>query len=161
MVTERVAKELRSALETMRGERDQLSRQISAMESLLTQMGAPLRRGPGRPKGSVAKPAAPSANGVFKRGPGRPRKDQSAAATQGKSASSKSGQASLQLGDAPKRRGPGRPKGSKNKVAKRGPGRPPKSASKSRRAPKWSPQAREAARERMRAYWAARNKNAN
>lgn len=137
MVTERVAKELRAALDSMRGERDQLDKQISTMEALLAQMGAPVRRGPGRPKGS----------GV-KRGPGRP---------------PKAAEPVVVSASTPAKRGPGRPKGSKNKVAKRGPGRPSKASkaaggdsAASRRSPKWTNAAREAARARMKAYWAER-----
>jgi hypothetical protein len=152
MVNDRVAKELRAALDSMRGERDQLDKQISAMEALLTQMGAPAKRGPGRPKASAAV-------ATVKRGPGRPPKAAAAAPAQAE----------------PTRRGPGRPKGSKNKgavPAKRGPGRPKKAApagggggggggnaAATRRAPKWSSAAREAARARMKAYWAERRKN--
>lgn len=138
-----LARDLRAALDTMRGERDKLSKNISAMEALLAQMGAPAKRGPGRPKGSGA------VAGV-KRGPGRPRKVDSGAAASGAT---------------PSKRGPGRPKGSKNKgavAAKRGPGRPKKAAAAGgagRRAPKWSSAAREAARARMKAYWAERRKS--
>lgn len=151
MVNDRVAKELRAALDSMQGERDNLSKQISAMEALLSQMGSPAKRGPGRPKA-----AAPAVAGV-KRGPGRPKKVDAAPAEAAAA--------------APAKRGPGRPKGSKNKAdlpVKRGPGRPKKAAvaaaggaaapTAGRRAPKWSSAAREAARARMKAYWAERRK---
>lgn len=131
MVNERVARELRAALETMKGERDQLDKNITAMETLLGQLGAPVKRGPGRPKGS----------GV-KRGPGRPPKAAAAPAAAAPAAPA-----------APARRGPGRPKGSKNKA----PAEKAAPATK-RRAPKWSAEAREAARTRMQAYWAERKK---
>lgn len=143
MVTERVANELRAALNTLRGERESLDKQISDLEALLARMGAPVKRGPGRPKGS----------GV-KRGPGRPPKAAAVVAAPAPAA------------EAPVKRGPGRPKGSKNKP-KRGPGRPPKAAAApapaesgaTRRKPKWSAAAREAARARMKAYWAERKKS--
>ena len=147
MVNERVSRELRAALDTMRAERDQLNKQISAMETLLGQMGGgAVRRGPGRPPKAAPAPAAAPA----KRGPGRPPKSAPAPAP------------------APAKRGPGRPKGSKN--IKRGPGRPkgsgkkaapvaaPASSGGKRRAPKWSAEAREAARQRMQSYWAERKK---
>lgn len=145
MVTDRVAKELRTALDSLRVERDTISKQITAMETLLNQMGAPARRGPGRPKGS----------GV-KRGPGRPRKEESL-----RPSASASTSAPAPSAGAPVKRGPGRPKGSKNK---RGPGRPKGTGTKQaaaktqRRAPKWSTAARESARQRMQAYWAERKK---
>ena len=75
---------------------------------------APVKRGPGRPKGSVNKP-----NGVVKRGPGRPKK----VVDEGE--------------ETPKKKGPGRPKGSGKKnidetVASKSPGRPPKVSSTKR-----------------------------
>ena len=134
MVSEQVTRELRTALDTLRNERARLDQQIGAMENLLAQFGAPARRGPGRPpKNAYAGAlAAP-----VKRGPGRPPKNASLATA------------------APVKRGPGRPKGSKNKTAVA------EAAGKdARRGPKWSPEAREAARARMKAYWAARRKKA-
>jgi len=59
MVLEKVARELQSALKDLTTERDRLDGQIDAIEALLKQMGAPLKRGPGRPKGSGSKPRAP------------------------------------------------------------------------------------------------------
>ena len=135
MTLDNVTQELRAALDKLRGEHSRINGHISAIENLLRDLGAPAKRGPGRPKGSVNK-----------RGPGRPK------------------------GSVTKR-GPGRPKGS---GAKRGPGRPPKSATASapvsakasaseagrkRKSPNWSNEAREAARARMKAYWAQRRKN--
>jgi hypothetical protein len=151
MVTERVANELRAALNTLRGERESLDKQISDLEALLARMGAPVKRGPGRPPKASAPVAAPA---PVKRGPGRPPKAAAAPAP---------------AAETPVKRGPGRPKGSKNKP-KRGPGRPPKAAAApapapaaeggaSRRKPKWSAAAREAARARMKAYWAERKKS--
>lgn len=62
------------------------------------------------------------------------------------------------------RRGPGRPKGSKNR---RGPGRPPGSGKKkaTKKTKKkvtrnWTPEKREAARQRMKKIWAERKKKA-
>lgn len=129
----------------MRSERDQLTKQVSAIESLLAELGAPVRRGPGRPRGSGAK-----------RGPGRPRKAEIGLAALANTAAGAA------------RRGPGRPKGSKNKKSGpgrrkslknkgRGPARPKISEGKRSR-PKWSAAAREAARARMKAYWAERRK---
>jgi hypothetical protein len=85
MVTPRVVQELQAELRNMRSARDQLTVQIAELERFLATVGAPVRRGPGRPPGSG-----------IKRGPGRPPKSS----------------VSLAL---PIRRGPGRPKGSKNK----------------------------------------------
>ncbi len=63
--------------------------------------------------------------------------------------------ASLDAAPAPKKRGPGRPKGSKNKTTE-----PvavaPKTRKKRKRA-KWTPEQKAAAAERMRKYWANRN----
>src|SRR5207244_7196325 len=57
-----LVKNLHASLQSMRAERDELSKKIAATEAFLAQMGAPTKRGPGRPPGS----------GV-KRGPGRPK----------------------------------------------------------------------------------------
>jgi hypothetical protein len=152
MVSDRVTRELRAALDSLRGERDQLDRQIGAMENLLAQMGAPLKRGPGRPPGTGMKrgpgrppgtgmkrgPGRPPGSGV-KRGPGRPPKSETMSAGA--------------AGATPVKRGPGRPKGSKNKAPAAA-----KAGGAKRRSPKWSAEAREAARNRMKAYWAARKK---
>jgi hypothetical protein len=79
----------------------------------------------------------------------------------------------LQEMGTPAKRGPGRPRGSRKAAAapvavKRGPGRPKGSGKKAtasaanatgkRSKPNWSNEAREAARARMKAYWAARRK---
>src|SRR5687768_11606632 len=112
MVSDRVTRELRAALDSLRGERDQLDRQISAMENLLSQMGAPVRRGPGRPPGSSMKrgPGRPPGSGM-KRGPGRP---PGSGVKRGPGRPPKSETAGGVAGAAPVKRGPGRPKGSKN-----------------------------------------------
>ena len=140
MVLDKVAGELRSALEVMKAEHEKLSRQINSVESILADLGAPVKRGPGRPKGS----------GTKKRGPGRPKGS-------GKKVTAK-------------KRGPGRPKGSGKKTAAKAAAPAAPSAagtagaagaatSKQRRAsPKWTPEAREAARQRMKTYWADRKK---
>src|SRR2546426_189067 len=137
---------LLASLNSMRAERDDLSKKIAATEAFLAQMGAPIRRGPGRPPGSGVKrgPGRPKGSGI-KRGPGRPPKNPLLSLGDG--------------GEAPVKRGPGRPKGSKNKP--RGPGRPKASEGTStRRPPKWSKDARDAARKRMQDYWAKRRKAA-
>jgi hypothetical protein len=144
-----LVRNLQIELNSMRAERDALSRKIAATEAFLAQMGAPVKRGPGRPPGSGVKrgPGRPKGSGV-KRGPGRPPKSALVAIASGS-------------GEAPVKRGPGRPKGSKNK---RGPGRPKGSgtkASSSRRQPKWSQAARDAARKRMLEYWAKRRRKAS
>lgn len=69
MVADKVAKELRSALDTMKAERDELDQHIQELESMLSKLGAPIKRGPGRPKGSTNKKRGPT---KAKRGPGRP-----------------------------------------------------------------------------------------
>jgi hypothetical protein len=94
------------------------------VENLLAELGQPVKRGPGRPKGSG------------RRGPGRPKGAAKVAAT-----------------PASAKRGPGRPKGPAKKVEGKG-------AAK-RRKPKWTPEARAEARERMKAYWASRKNEAN
>ena len=145
MILDTVAKELRSALEQLRGEHARLTSQISSVETVLAELGAPVRRGPGRPKGSGAK-----------RGPGRPK------------GSGRQAAAIVVAASAPAKRGPGRPKGSGKKKevavaapAKRGPkaaAAAPAGGGKRRRKPNWSPEAKAQAAERMRAYWAERKK---
>lgn len=51
------------------------------------------------------------------------------------------------------KRGPGRPKGSRNKAKAKSGSKPAKKA-KGRKKPNWSPAAKAAAAERMRKYWA-------
>ncbi len=87
--TARIARELRSAIDELRTERDEINNQIGAMEQALRELG--VKRGPGRPRGSGKK--------------------------NGASAS-------------------------------------PSSATKKKAVRNWTPEAREAARERMRKYWA-------
>lgn len=125
MIHDQVTKGLRDALENLKAEHASLSEQISTLESVLARMGAPAKRGPGRPKGS----------GVGKRGPGRPKGS-------GKKAA------------APAKRGPGRPRKDTSEVSAKG-----AKAVKKRKKPKWTPEAREQARSRMRAYWAERKKS--
>ena len=96
MNTAHIAKELRTAIDELKLEREQIDNRISAMEQALRGLG--VKRGPGRPKGS-GKKAAPAAT------TGSP---------------------------APSRR---------KKVTRN-----------------WSPEARRAAAERMRKYWADRKK---
>ena len=85
----RIAKELKTAIEELRTERDQIDNKIGAMEQALRELG--VKRGPGRPRGSGKKVASPTAR--------------------------------------------------KSKVTRN-----------------WSPEARRAAAERMRKYWAERKK---
>ena len=92
MDTARIAKELRSAIDELRTERQEIDSKIGAMEQALRELG--VKRGPGRPKGS------------------------------GKKVASTTGTASRQT-----------------KVTRN-----------------WSPEARRAAAERMRKYWADRKK---
>lgn len=142
MDTERVARELRTYLVELQREQEAVSRKIASTETMLADLGEPVRRGPGRPKGS----------GV-KRGPGRPRKNPLPGEVEAS-------------GATPVRRGPGRPKGS---GVKRGPGRPKGSGAsasadgetKARGRKPMSPAAREAARQRMKQYWAERRKAAS
>ena len=129
MVLDKVANELRAALEGMKAEHAKLTDQISQVEAILAQLGAPAKRRPGRPKGSKTK----------KRGPRRPKGSGKKAAAAPK-----------------KKRGPGRPKGSGKKAAAKK--KVEKKPAKARAKPKWSPEAREAARTRMKAYWASRKK---
>ncbi len=74
----------------------------------------------------------------------------------------KSALAALGSSPVPKRRGPGRPKGSKNKAATEGKTAEPKApkvkTTKRKRA-KWTPEQKAAAAERMKKYWAKRNKD--
>ncbi len=60
---------------------------------------------------------------------------------------------------APKKRGRGRPKGSKNKATTEKSAGAAKKTTKRKRA-KWSPEQKAAAAERMKKYWAKRNKKA-
>ncbi|MFO0722238.1 MAG: hypothetical protein U1E65_00560 [Myxococcota bacterium] len=98
MTLDNVSKELRTALESLRAEHARINEHIASIESVLAKMGAPVKRGPGRP------PKALSASSP-----------------------------------AP--------------AAKRGGG------GGTRKRPKWSAEAREAARKRMQDYWAKRRKN--
>lgn len=97
MSTDKVAKEIRSAIDALAKERDEISSRISILEDTLAKLGG-ARRGPGRPRGSGAK-AAPA-------------------------------------------------------------GAPPAAAKPARKKPNWSPEAKKAAAERMRKYWADRKKKA-
>ena len=53
MDTARIAKELRTAIDELRDEREQIDTKIGAMEQALRELG--VKRGPGRPKGSGKK----------------------------------------------------------------------------------------------------------
>lgn len=118
MSIDKVTQPLRSALDQLRGEHARITNQIGVLENMLKELGSPVKRGPGRPKGAPGKSAAAASSGAV-------------------------------------RRGPGRPKGSKNKKA----GAAKASArSGGRKKANWSEAAREAARQRMRAYWAQRRK---
>lgn len=95
MSTAKIAKELRSAIEDLKDQRDDIGNKITAMEQALKGLG--VKRGPGRPRGTGKKAASA----------------------------------------APAR-------ATKKKVERN-----------------WSPEARRAAAERMRKYWAKRKKEAS
>lgn len=94
MVADKVAKELRSALETMKAERDDLNEKIGMMEQMISKLG--VKRGPGRPPGSGTKKRRGrppgSKNKTTKRGPGRPPGSGKKKATSKKTASKKTGE---------------------------------------------------------------------
>jgi len=119
MVKERVANELRSALQALEKERDEIDEQIELMQGTLSKLG-------------VSKAAGGKKAGRKKAG----RKK----AAQKKTAGAK------------KKRGAKKKQGGKKKAAAT-----KKKAGKKKK-PYWSPAARAAARERMRKYWADRNK---
>ncbi|MCB9650324.1 MAG: hypothetical protein H6730_27620 [Deltaproteobacteria bacterium] len=56
MSTDKVAKEIRSAIDALAKERDEIAARISILEDTLAKLGG-AKRGPGRPKGSGAKAA--------------------------------------------------------------------------------------------------------
>ena len=58
MDTGKIAKELRSAIDELKAERDEIANKINAMEQALRELG--VKRGPGRPRGSGKKVAASS-----------------------------------------------------------------------------------------------------
>jgi hypothetical protein len=62
--TDRLAKDLKRALDQLQDERDELDNKIRVMENALRELG--VKRGPGRPKGSKNKA---SAAGGGRRGP--------------------------------------------------------------------------------------------
>lgn len=94
MTLDNVSKELRAALESLRSEHARITEHIASIEAVLARMGAPVKRGPGRPPKALSAISAPAAK---KGGTGRKR-------------------------------------------------------------PKWSAEARDAARRRMQEYWAKRKK---
>jgi hypothetical protein len=91
MTTDKVTKEIRSAIDALSKERDEIASRISILEDTLAKLGG-ARRGPGRPKGSGVKVAS--------------------------------------------------------------------AAKPARKKPNWSPEARKAAADRMKKYWAERAKKA-
>ncbi|MCC7381622.1 MAG: hypothetical protein IT384_07310 [Deltaproteobacteria bacterium] len=58
MSLEQVSHELRAALVKLRVEHGRLNAQIQTLEGLLRDLGEPVKRGPGRPKGSRSVPVA-------------------------------------------------------------------------------------------------------
>lgn len=100
MDTGKIASQLRSAIDELRTERDEIENKIGAMEQALRELG--VKRGPGRPRGSGKKAVTAS------------------------------------------------PDGKNGKIGKDG-----KKVTKN-----WSPEARKAAAERMKRYWAERRKAA-
>ncbi len=107
--TEKIASEMRRLIVDLFGNALPLTPTGETTPAVIEQSTVPVRRGPGRPKGSGRKAGARSTGA--KRGPGRPR-----------GSSKKSGA----------RRGPGRPPKSESATAapvKRGPGRPKKTES--------------------------------
>ena len=69
MTLDNVSKELRAALESLRTEHARITEHIASIETVLARMGAPVKRGPGRPAKNAATRAMPA-----RRGPGRPPK---------------------------------------------------------------------------------------
>src|SRR5262245_52677544 len=78
--TDKIAKELRRAIDALQNERYELDEKIRVMEETLSKLG--VKRGPGRPKGSKNK----SGRGPG-RPPGRPRKKPNWSADQRKKVS--------------------------------------------------------------------------
>jgi hypothetical protein len=93
MTLDNVSKELRAALESLRSEHARITEHIASIEAVLARMGAPVKRGPGRPPKALSG-IAPAA----------------------------------------------------------------KKSATGRKRPKWSAEARDAARRRMQEYWAKRKK---
>lgn len=80
MATDKSVTDLNSVLSSLRSQHERLTRQISTIEGLLSDMGAPTKRGPGRPRKNpiVAPPAAAPA--AAKRGRPAGKKAEAAAA---------------------------------------------------------------------------------
>lgn len=133
MIDAQVVQNVRNALRELQEERSLVERKIAALTELLAT--APVKkRGPGRPRKAVAAVAAPRAA-------------RKAAAKPAAKVAAKVAAAPAAAPVAPAK--PGRkPAAAKAAVA----------AKKGRRKAKWSPAARKAARDRMKKYWAARNK---
>ncbi len=73
MAIDNVTQPLRSALDQLRGEHARITNQIGVLENMLKDLGSPVKRGPGRPKGTGTKSAAADSSGAVKRAPGRPK----------------------------------------------------------------------------------------
>ncbi|MCA9551451.1 MAG: hypothetical protein KC933_15555 [Myxococcales bacterium] len=66
MSTDKVAKEIRSAIDALAKERDEIAARISILEDTLAKLGG-AKRGPGRPKGSGAKAAGSATKAARKK----------------------------------------------------------------------------------------------
>jgi hypothetical protein len=63
--TDRLAKDLRRALDALQDERSELEKKIRVMENALSELG--VKRGPGRPKGSKNKASKTSSRSARKK----------------------------------------------------------------------------------------------
>ncbi len=79
MATDKSVTDLNSVLSSLRSQHERLTRQISTIEGLLSDMGAPTKRGPGRPRKNAIAPA-PIAAPAVKRGRPAGKKAEAAAA---------------------------------------------------------------------------------
>jgi pyruvate/2-oxoglutarate dehydrogenase complex dihydrolipoamide acyltransferase (E2) component len=85
MATDKSVTDLNSVLNSLRSQHERLTRQISTIQGLLSDMGAPIKRGPGRPRKNAIVVAAPvAAPAPAKRG--RPAKKAEVAAAPAASA---------------------------------------------------------------------------
>ena len=71
MSTKSLSKEILSTIKTIESERDAIEGKLDILEKTLTQLGAPTRRGPGRPRGRPKKRGRRK-KAAGRRGPGRP-----------------------------------------------------------------------------------------
>lgn len=133
-----VTTEIQAALASLRKGQAFINEEIARLEAFLasgtTSQAEPKRRGR-PPKAASQVAAAAPAPTTAKRGPGRPRKSAAVAPAP--------------VAQAPAKRGPGRPRKNPEAAAS--------SPAKAGRRP-WSPAQREAARKRMKDYWAGQKK---